>query len=281
MTRRRRGIYLRAAPGPQPSPSHLSLLDSRENNSSSCGPALSLEILCKRLTSTQRINPTQPIVFGNPCGYRDVLKYYHSWGLIGSPYRSGPPRRSEPGHSPRRQILPESAWIGGIAGVRRPRGRGQAGEIKGSTRAGRALPRKRLVSLLSRELWCEGASSGSLPLAHVRARAARTDPADLRRTDGCHFRARLSAARPGNTEVPRRAREVLGSGEEFRRRRGVHCWMVPSAVWVGETHGVGSRSRTGTGRRPQPLAGPGHREARQHRQDRSTLGRGRNGPSGL
>ena len=26
-------------------------------------------------------------------------------------------------------------------------------------------------------------------------------------------------------------------GEGFRPKRSVACWMVPSAVWVGETHG--------------------------------------------
>jgi hypothetical protein len=40
---------------------------------------------------------------------------------------------------------------------------------------------------------------------------------------------------------------------------------VPSAVWAGDTHGVGSRSRTGTGRGPQPLATFAAPAALQHR----------------
>jgi hypothetical protein len=97
------------------------------------------------LQSASDVNPadqTQPnlSVPGNPCGYRDVLKYYHSWGLIGSPNRLGPPRRSEPGRSPRHKVLPESAWIGEIAGVRRPRGTIHAPGIRGRSRGRPSAP---------------------------------------------------------------------------------------------------------------------------------------------
>jgi hypothetical protein len=63
-------------------------------------------LLIDPLQSASDVNPadqTQPnlSVPGNPCGYRDDLKYYHSWGLIGSPNRLRPTRRSGSTRSPR------------------------------------------------------------------------------------------------------------------------------------------------------------------------------------
>jgi hypothetical protein len=46
--------------------------------------------------------------------------------------------------------------------VRRPRGRGQAGEIKGVHEGGPSAPRKLLVSLLSRELGGEDGVRGAV-----------------------------------------------------------------------------------------------------------------------
>ena len=64
MCRRCRRIYIRATPGPQPFPSHLSLSDSRENNPSPCDPALSPTSPAKRLQSILRDQP-KPSLF--PC----------------------------------------------------------------------------------------------------------------------------------------------------------------------------------------------------------------------
>ena len=85
-----------------------------------------------------------------------------------------------------------------------------------------------------------------------RLRTARTDPADLRRTDECRLRANFSAARPGNTEVWARRREVSAFDRGFRRGRSLSWSAVPDAGHGRRTHGGPSSRDTGTGREPRP-----------------------------
>jgi hypothetical protein len=76
--------------------------------------------------------PTRSYVSSDdPCGCRNVLKYYHKPGLIGRPNRPRPPRRSRPGHSTCLRSTPESLMDRRDSQGPLPARRADPGEIDG------------------------------------------------------------------------------------------------------------------------------------------------------
>ena len=97
MQRRWRCIYRRAYPDPQQSPARMSPTDSRENNPSSCDPALSpiTTFPAKRLRSIQRDQPKPDLLApGSPLWDAMTIEVKHIPDLPSTPNRALTPRRS-------------------------------------------------------------------------------------------------------------------------------------------------------------------------------------------